>query len=331
MVTLTATTDRDNGLDPLNLERLGHRPGGPLEVSNFVATDAVTTVVDMRGREQSLTAALQEQLRSANASPRDGVPTAAEILERVDGYVSKGRHPVLTAEQRESFEDLSLLERYVFSKSLDEIDRLDAGEIDVADCMVNVMQHAADVSGGDGDLFVSLVGKLFTIEGGNLPRRLLGAGSNTPGAVLEGIYSITAGMRGGSTVANGFNPNIIDAMTGSTVTHHFGEFLRVGANRWNWLGRRAQDHIDDVKDNPGDVRNGYFAIMLGDGVSDGDLSPHQAVELTRWAFTQDHGAAPPPWGTVDSGSSDFTSGADYRIADWIRAYDQAHPDLPFGQ
>jgi hypothetical protein len=70
--------------------------------------------------------------------------------------------------------------------------------------------------------------------------------------------------------------------------------------------------------------------MLGGGVSSGRISPRDAAKLHRWAFN-DGQATPPPWGNDPEKAKDgnhFTSIADFRLRNWVTAYNEAHPNDP---
>jgi hypothetical protein len=89
----------------------------------------------------------------------------------------------------------------------------------------------------------------------------------------------------------------------------------------------AVTKVDSPRANPADVRNGYFAVMLGKGLAAGTLAPDEAVALTRWALTQPSpGEAPPPWGNPPEGLEDgqFLSPGNYRLGAWLDAYRATH-------
>jgi hypothetical protein len=176
----------------------------------------------------------------------------------------------------------------------------------------------------------------------DLKREAIGFGISDAGSLLEDTYRMTVAQQfsspgkdaahpliDGNGVAGGFNYRIQDRQSGgSTITHHFGEFL--GAGFVDLLGQsdRAVTQVDSPAKNPADVRNGYFAVMLGKGLASGELAPEDAVALTRWALTATPaGQPPPPWGAPEAGQEDgaFLSPGDFQLSAWLDAYRRAHP------
>jgi hypothetical protein len=217
------------------------------------------------------------------------------------------------------------------------------------DYQFNVMDHAADIAGTDGLKFADMVHAAFSAPDagyGNAKeagRQLSSGGTSPTGQFLEGIYART------DYKTSDFNPLIVDRDDRNTVTHHFGEFLKIGARGENVPVLDQWDIVtnqDDPEENPGDVRNGFFGVMLGNGLKDGTITPQQAADLTRWAFSGDSGGAgAPPWGrTADDAKNDDNNFKETgwgpwkdkefqgylnqdrytNIQDWVNAYNAAH-------
>ncbi|MBI2263644.1 MAG: hypothetical protein HYU64_00500 [Armatimonadetes bacterium] len=286
--------------------------------------------------------------QEAQQSLDDPPPTSEQLIERVEGMKDKNGHPLhapLTDEEKQAIQNLDEDDRHMYDATLDELESLNNGDTNESQYMINVMQHAADISGNDHDQFVHLVGMAFSegnagqsglgiMEGG---RGVMGAGQNPAGVVLESMHQTINGQNGGSTVAAGFDPNIVDADPTSTVTHHFGELLQVGHNRGSKLAGSAQDFMDNYATNPGDTRNGYFAAMLGEALRDQRITPQDAVNLTQWAFTNQD-TTNKPWDTISPPTQDGVGGLitrpigslfsdnQYDITEWVNGYNASHPN-----
>ncbi len=199
-------------------------------------------------------------------------------------------HDVIAGRER-ALRDASPIELQMTSLVLDELEALRAGRITPAQYMVNVMQHAADLARDNGHRFVELVGMAFS----EVPsedalhaagRDVLGAGPHPVGWLLEAIQASIVREAGGYTPETGFAAGVLDVDPMSSVTHHFGELLRVGYYRGETLGDWAQDYLDG-DENPGDVHNGYFAVMLGAALANGEITPQEAVQMVEAAYTGD--------------------------------------------
>lgn len=294
------------------------------------------------------------------------VPSGTELVDHINALRAKqGRGPI-PQDDADRFKCMSTAQRRMYAATLYELDKivLDGDRTATRDYMFNVMQHAADIAGNDRQLFQELTHQVFSAAAGqgsdhapngsnhsDLDRELAGGGPSKTGQYLEGIYARSSWKPGD------FNPLVVDSQDPATsdMTHHFGEFLASGYNGTKIPFRSPDDAVtanDDPGKNPGDVRNGYFAVMIGDALKNGKISPKEAVDLTRWAFAADSGGnAPPPWGhtaaDVKRSDADWSPrgpfgwfGRDYHgylntdhynIDDWKRAYRQARPAMSEGE
>ncbi len=234
----------------------------------------------------------------------------------------------LPVEAREALAKSSPAEQRIISFALRQLTKVSQGRMRSSDYFITVLREAVRLSGGNAERFVALQGLAFNekkegwYEG---PRRWLGAGHLPAGAPVEETFQ---GMTRAHGESAGNNPNIIDRESlHSSVTHHFAEFLRVGMHSLRILGNLASWYIDSKRTNPGDVRSGYFAVMLGRALHANLLTPEEAIRLIEWAYTdRAPGATPPPWGWQDTGT--HLRMRDFRIAGWIAAYNCAHPSSP---
>ncbi len=239
----------------------------------------------------------------------------------------------ITTGQLNDIKNFDPLKQDMFLTSLKEMESLKAGKTNAADYMLNIMNHAADLSGNDGGKFIDLVGEMFS----DVPipldffRRILGGGPHSGGNVLEPMLDRVVESQQGS---HGFNPNMTDDIDkNNTLTHHVGEFLQVGYNRGNFLGKFAAGVIDSgyigiiqSQKNEGDVRSGYFSTMIGSALKKNKISPHDAVKLFRWAYAENHGGKQaPPFGSRET-EGKYMNWSDYNIKKWINAYNKAFPN-----
>lgn len=281
---------------------------------------------------------------AAVPSPKD--VTAASLIAHYNQVATQIGRPELSPKDIDRFEKLDSNSRSVLDHALLQIEAYQRKEISAADYMTRVMSHAAEVSQGRGEVFVDLVGMVFSepqhagyFDSGpkkgveRLGRRLLGTVSHPVGSKIEMLHRHIYASQKGAAGATGFNPNVLetarDGDATSTMTHHFAAFLEAGANRPGaMLGNIAVTFIDDPEENPVDVRNGFFAVMIGNNLAKGKLKPADAVELTRWAYATEHSRqAAPPWGK-NRGKGTYLEPGDYKIQDWVRAYNEAFPKQP---
>lgn len=250
------------------------------------------------------------------------VPTVDALLEGI------GRHTKLDATQEKHLRSLSDDRKRMYGAVIGELDALKAGSINPAQYHANVLERAAQIAGQDGRKFTNLVGSCFTPDTGgvlNAMRAVLGNAFDPAGSALLDSYAATPGRSSN----RGFNPMVLDNEDpGQDVTHHYGAHLDVAANRLDVLSSLLAGARDSKETNPGDVRTGRFAAMLGGGAAFGRISPRDAVKLHRWAFN-DGQAKPPPWGNDPAKAADgthFTAMSDYRLSTWVAAYNAAHPN-----
>lgn len=240
----------------------------------------------------------------------------------------------ITPKQLNEIRNFDLPHREMFIKSLQELESLKNGKTNAADYMINIMKYAADLSGNDRKKFVDLVGEMFS----DIPipldifRKILGAGPHSAGNLLEPMLDKIVEKQGGSF---GFNSNITDDIDkNNTMTHHAGEFLQIGYNRGGWLGKLAADAIDrntgfiQSKLNEGDIRSGYFSSMVGSALKKNIITPHDAVKLFKWAFTTSHGGKEPPLYGSKETQGNYLKWGDYKIENWVSAYNRAFPNDP---
>ena len=275
------------------------------------------------------------------------VPSAQDLVNHINtlrGAVGRdGDEAFIADSDLSAFGDLSEDERRFYAAVLHEQQQMVFG--DDADArrnyQFNVMDHAAHIAGNDGNDFIDLVSGAFSAVANTygdspqaaLERAAAGAEAHPAGQYLESGYNWHLKGQGEGAFNDGFNPLVHGADGNDTISHHFGAFLTahgVGhVDRYDLVTRR-----DDPMDDAGDVRNGYFAVMLGDGLQRGTVTPGDAAALTRWAFDQDHGGSDvaPPWGSTlaDARRSEYLSADDYRgqLETWVDAYNAANPDAP---
>ncbi len=240
----------------------------------------------------------------------------------------------------------ALLYGDVYLKLLDLLPRVKSGALSVADAHFEAMELIAAEAAKYGPrlerqmfsvLCQQLMSKGSRADSLELGRQVLG----TAGAADQGTFDalLQAAATSGrpedrGSVNQGYNPNVFDTATtppaasadeplGSTISHHFAEFLQAGAYSMELLAVKAQEAIDDPSSNPGDVRLGYFAIMLGHGLQTGELTPGDAIRLARWALSAR--SAGVPWGdsipaSPEANAAHFTSYSQFALRDWLEAY-----------
>lgn len=228
-------------------------------------------------------------------------------------------------------------QKEMFKRTMNELEKFADGKISSSEYFTNTLKTAAQLAEQNGrqpdswnifkptanELYRDYVGLVFSRETmgtwRDAGRALAGSGVSGIGSALESGYLHLNHERGNG---GGYNPNILDTAPNDTVSHHFRELMLVGYNRWKWLADRATTQIDDPSKNPGDVRNGFFASMIGDALEDGKVTPREAAEMTEWAYTK-HAGTQPPWGATDDKSS-YLKPADYDIDKWLAAFRKRH-------
>lgn len=287
-----------------------------IEVSTEVA-DFDPINISFNGISQSARAEFERALSFATSSTDPiELPSPAELTgedvvrfidERLGGiHTLGGRDVQYSPEQIESLNELGIEHKQILHASLQQLEHLQNGEIDGAEYMVSMMQEAANIAGDDSDLFLDLVGAVFSSQqvGGavvSTARWALGAGEHPMGSFTEASNVSIMMDKGGSTPETGFNANIIDNNPVSSIPHHFGELLRVGASSGSMVAHETQKYLD-VDDrhatvfmdamttreaNPGDYRSGTYAGFLGAALANEKISPQDAVHLTEWLYTHE--------------------------------------------
>jgi hypothetical protein len=272
---------------------------------------------------------LQKELTELLATPKD-----REFFRDFDKLSKSTGAPELTDSQKASIVGLRDDQKEMFALTLKRLHELADGKINPVQYMCNVMRDAAQLSEKHGrapdswnylksersDLFIDYVGMVMSQEShgvmSDLVRLPASGGTDHTGCALEVLSRRIMGKHAN----DGFNPNIVDDQDkSSTVTHHFREFLKLGyLHGWQGIGNYAARVNDDPAKNPGDVRNAYFANMIGVGLSWGTITPKEAAEMTEWAFTANQ-KTPPPWGEKATKGT-WLDTAQYDIDDWLRAF-----------
>lgn len=240
----------------------------------------------------------------------------------------------LTTKQIKDIQNFSPEKKELFVKCLNELEALKSKKITAADYMINIMSHSVNLSGNDNKKFVELVGEVFSSVPIPLDpfRKILGAGPHSGGNILEPMFDKIIEEQGGSL---GFNSNVTDDISKTNnMTHHVGEFLQVGFNRGSIIGKLSTDAIDrnltfgliQDKVNEGDIRSGYFSVMVGDALNDNKITPTDAVKLFKWAYTTEHGGKESPIFGAKETPEKYMNWKDYKIESWIEAYNKAFTD-----
>lgn len=267
---------------------------------------------------------------STTGAGKDGpIPTTAELKAGIEKHQNLAGKVKLNAEELDSLKDMGPDERRMYGAVIGELDALKAGKINAGQYQANVMDHAARIAGKDGEKFVDLTAMAFSDSRQgwqmDIARTVAGNPRHPAGSVLEQAFNGTKGQN------EGFNKNVLDTESKyDSVSHHFGAFFDVGGSRGKGPSSVLAGIWDSKDTNPGDVRQGRFGAMLGDGAASGEISPADASKLHRWAFTEG-GGPPPPWGNDATKAKDgthFTSHSDFSLNEWAQAYNKAHPDSP---
>lgn len=278
-------------------------------------------------------------------------PEENEIFSQFDSLASRCGVEPLTNAQKLDIINMEDGMQQMFRLTVSELEKLENGEIGPADYMSQGLLRAARLaeengtpcwsidessgmsycphSRGNWSLFGPTANELFrdyiamayageTIGFlGDVVRDGIGDGPHHSGQALEWMYKSIVAEAGDQ----GFNTNITDIDSRSTISHHFREFLGVGFESSQILGNFIAKVIDDPSVNPGDVRSGYFASMLGAALFSGQITPTEAANLTIWAYTS-HDGDQPPWGAVAE-QGRFLDTADYDIERWLDAFNNS--------
>lgn len=252
-----------------------------------------------------------------------------------DKLADKAGFAKLSDSQKLQYIALPEDQKEMFKRTLKELEKFADGSISSSEYFTNTLKTAAQLAEQNGrqpgswnifkptsnELYRNYVGLVFSRETmgplRDAARDLAGSSVSGIGSALESGYLHLNHKRGHG---GGYNPNVLDTDPNDTVSHHYRELMLVGYNRWKWLADRATTHLDDPNQNPGDVRNGFFASMIGDALEDGKMTPREAAEMTEWAYTK-HDGTQPPWGDTGKQKS-YLKAEDYDIDKWLAAFRQ---------
>lgn len=271
---------------------------------------------------------------------KNNPPSVEEIVNRTQDLMKilNTGDKVVPDSSKKELEKLSADQRLMMGFALEDLKKMSGStKFTESQYMMNVLKHASELSGGDYKKFVDLSAGGVMSEppaggfigvGLEAGRRAAGGGAKVSGEICEGLLKVIVESRGGTDEKQGYNSKVIDSETKkSTVTHHYAEFLIAGCYRGQKLGDAAVLVMDKPWNNPGDVRNGYFAVMLGDSLLDKRLVPSDIVKLTEWAYTQQKqgtGDAKPLWAEGDN----WRNMGDFKIDNWVKEYNKAFPNDP---
>jgi hypothetical protein len=262
---------------------------------------------------------------------KNNPPSVDEIVKRTEDLmkVLKTDDKVVPDFAKKSLEKLSGDEKVMLGWALEELKKMSSDpQRTESQYMMQMLKHAAELAGTDKKKFVDLATTVLSAPAGGYgmegSRKLAGGGAHISGEVCEPLLVKIMEPRGGSTEKQGYNNNIIDSEDkASTVTHHYAEFLKTGYYRGQTLGDGATLIMDKPWNNPGDVRNGYFAVMLGDALAQNRITPAESIKLTEWAYTKQPAGGPqPPWGEKAKGK-DL---GEFEIDGWVKDYNKAFPN-----
>jgi hypothetical protein len=255
-----------------------------------------------------------------------------QLIHDMDAVAKRAGSPALTERQKLAIENLRPDEKEMYRDTITELNKLANGEITPAQYMADGLKNAASLAEKNGrasdswnifqpskaDLYCNYVGLAFSEHSlgraKDFFRSGAGSGMSVPGSALEDAYQ---GLIG-SHAAQGFNANVADVDPTNSITHHYREFLNVGYRRGRSIGDWATTEIDKPEVNPGDVRNGYFATMIGSALKNDKITPTEAADLTIWAYTM-HGGTQPLWGDANK-KGNFLDPKDYFLNPWLKAY-----------
>lgn len=272
---------------------------------------------------------MQKDLTELLATPQD-----KKFFSDFDKLAKRAGAPVLTDDQKATIVQLNEDQKEMFHLTLNRLNELADGKVNPAEYMINVMRDAAQLAEKHGRApdswnyfksrqdshFQDYLGMVMSQESHGFKSDFIrvpaSGGTDHTGSALEVLSKHLIGK----DAAKGFNPNIADDEdASSTVTHHFREFMKTGyLHGWQGVGNKAATIVDDPAKNPGDVRNAYYATMLGVALYWGDISPREAVNMTEWAYTK-HEGTQPPWGSKAE-QGQWLSTDQYDIHKWLAAF-----------
>ncbi|MBK9142016.1 MAG: hypothetical protein IPM23_05930 [Candidatus Melainabacteria bacterium] len=272
---------------------------------------------------------LGDRLTDALASEED-----KKIFDEYDRLAARCGLGSLTPGQKLEIEGLSPDMKEMYHKTIRELTDLKDGKINPAEYFANTLSNAADLAEANGrepgswNIFKRSQESLFRDYTGlvlsekpmgffrDRGRELVGGGPDYAGSALEHVYQSIVGT---GRAGEGFNSNVADVNPTNSITHHYREFLLVGYNAGKLVGDSAATFIDDPKKNPGDVRCGFFASMVGQGLALGMITAREAADMTTWAYTS-HDGTQPPWGAAGTDGAYLDPGKDYDIRKWLKAF-----------
>lgn len=323
--------------------------------SRAIAADGTTLPVDSRALAAGRVTAPTKTLEARGIIPtvevaQIGEETVKETVERLataedrstfkefDALARRARAPRLTDAQKLDYINLTPDMKEMFKNTLNELEKLASGKIEPSQYMTNTMNDAVRLAEANGRspyswnylkpsqaaLFRDYVGMVFSERPGGfwreIARDIAGSPHSSIGSALETAYQRLTEK---PTAGDSFNPNILDNNVTNSVTHHFRELFVIGFNSGKFIGDLATTQRDDARLNPGDVRNGFFASMLGNALQQGKITPREAAQLTEWAYTK-HGGTAPPWGTTNQRTK-WLGSSEYDIDKWMDAYKKRKP------
>jgi len=263
-----------------------------------------------------------------------GSPSADDkkMFDDLDAIAKRSGAPALTSEQKFDILMMSSSEKQMYRFAIDELQKLADNKISPADYMSDNLRKAASLAEANGrapgswnifkptsqELYVDYVSQTFCDHSLGMAkdaaRGLAGSPVSPAGIALEENYSALIKGR----ADQGFNPNVVDVDKSNSVTHHYREVMMVGYNSGIYMADKATAYLDKADENPGDVRNGYFAAMLGSALWHEKITPTEAANLTIWAYTN-HGGTQPPWGNSNE-KGHYVETKDYYLNPWLKAY-----------
>lgn len=331
-----------NNLEENKAPKLDIKPTKkPIVLKNLIKNDNISLSKYLNPPEnKAVLKAVTPQILNHLSSPECTKPDIStdSLANRVESLYN--RFSVKSAEKvnnlKEVISGFKDDQKEVFACAVEQLENIKDNKADSSDYMINILKKSSELAGNNSQKFIQLVGEVFSEKEGSFDffRKVLGAGSHKAGNILEPLLVEIISEGKGAGVEAGFNSNMTDDIDrNNTMTHHYGEFIQVGFHRGETLGKIASFVIDtpyimpSMTYNNGDVRSGYFASMLGDGLRDKKIKPADVVKLTQWAYTNEHnGLKDPPFGRVDK--DEFMNWSQYKIDKWIKDYNQAFPDDP---
>lgn len=311
-----------------------------VEVPQLLPADPRVTAIERVSATSNLAAIEVAQLEETPKEVVERLATADDrsTFKEFDAVARRARAPRLTDAQKLDYINLSPDMKEMFKNTLTELEKLASGKVQPSEYMVNTMKDAARIAEANGrapdswnyfkpsqaELFRDYVGMAFSDRPRGFwreaARNLAGSPHSSIGSALETTYQRLTEK---PTAGDSFNPNILDNVVTNSVTHHFRELFVIGFNSGKYIGDTATTQRDDARTNPGDVRNGFFASMLGNALQRGKITPREAAELTEWAYTK-HGGTPPPWGNTHHRTK-WLGSSEYDIDKWMDAYRKRKP------